>query len=130
MSRRPQPPNEHASSSHIPTTTSSSSYPDLSRPPPADRATSEPFGGYDVPASSTTPRPLRSILTNPIPPPVTPRVRFLIPQSSTGIRERGARGGGLGDSPESTASTASRDGNRSDSEDDGSPIRPSRRSVP
>ncbi|KAK6519773.1 hypothetical protein TWF506_000071 [Arthrobotrys conoides] len=121
MSRRPPPQDHSASSNDVPTVTSpvNSSYPaGILRPPPANRAISEPFGGYDVPASSTTPnaRPLRSILTNPIPPPSTPRVRFLIPQSSTEIRDRLAGREGLVDSPGSTASTTSRDGAYSDSD--------------
>ncbi|KAK6348690.1 hypothetical protein TWF718_006477 [Orbilia javanica] len=123
MSRRP-PQDHSASSNDVPTITSpvNSSYPaGILRPPPANRAISEPFGGYDVPASSTTPnaRPLRSILTNPIPPPSVPRVRFLIPQSSTEIRDRLAGREGLVDSPGSTASTASRDGAYSDSDPEG-----------
>ncbi|KAK6502052.1 hypothetical protein TWF481_009865 [Arthrobotrys musiformis] len=121
MSRRPPPQDHSASSNDVPTVTSpvNSSYPTgILRPPPANRAISEPYGGYDVPASSTTPgaRPLRSILTNPIPPPSAPRVRFLIPQSSTEIRDRLAGREGLVDSPGSTASTTSRDGAYSDSD--------------
>ncbi|KAF3143689.1 hypothetical protein TWF569_007305 [Orbilia oligospora] len=121
MSRRPPPQDHSASANDVPTVTSpvNSSYPTgILRPPPANRAISEPFGGYDVPASSTTPnaRPLRSILTNPIPPPSVPRVRFLIPQSSTEIRDRLAGREGLVDSPGSTASTTSRDGAYSDSD--------------
>ncbi|KAK6519273.1 hypothetical protein TWF281_003109 [Arthrobotrys megalospora] len=121
MSRRPPPQDHSASSNDVPTITSpvNPSYPGgILRPPPANRATSEPFGVYDVPASSTTPtaRPLKSILTNPNLPPTTPRVRFLIPQSSTEIRDRLAGREGLVDSPGSTASTASRDNASSDSD--------------
>ncbi|KAF3928198.1 hypothetical protein AA313_de0206371 [Arthrobotrys entomopaga] len=127
MSRRPQPMDHAASLTDVPTT-SSSSYSDT-RPPPADRAVSEPFGGYDVPASSTTPsKPLRSILTNPVPPPSTPRVRFLIPQSSGEIRDRLAGNSGLVDSPESNTSTTSRGHGDSESEED-SP-KPARRLGP
>ncbi|KAK6340507.1 hypothetical protein TWF696_008833 [Orbilia brochopaga] len=138
MSRRPPPQDHAASSSDIPTLyaspTSSPVYTDHNnnnnnRPPPVNRTASEPFGGYDVPASSTiSNKPLRSILTNPIPPPATPRVRFLIPQSSTEIRDRLAGGGGLVDSPASTTSSNSRDRGSDSEDEEDSPRRP-RRSV-
>ncbi|KAK6358757.1 hypothetical protein TWF730_008076 [Orbilia blumenaviensis] len=129
MSRRPPPQDHSASTNDVPTTSNitspvNPSYPGgILRPTPASRALSEPFGGYDLPRPSSTQsnsngnRPLRSILTNPIPPPSQPRVRFLIPQSSTEIRDRLAGREGLVDSPGSTASSTSRDGVYSDSDE-------------